>query len=279
MHTQMTETNLPTIAQLLRACTLPALETRMLLCQVTGLSREQLITRRDHRPSAEQVAVFLHLGHERLHGRPMAYLLGRREFYGRVFSINEHVLIPRPETELLVDTVLDTLAGVETPTVLDLGTGSGAIAITLALEAPHAEVSASDISGDALKVANANATQLGAQVCFIESDWWSNLVQQRFDVIVSNPPYIAADDVHLQQGDLRFEPQGALTDFADGLSAYREIIAHAPTHLHAGGWLWLEHGYDQAAPVRALLEQAGFGKLQCKTDLTGHTRVSGGQYT
>ncbi len=273
----MTETNLPTISQLLQACTLPALETRMLLCHVTGLSREQLITRREHHPSAEQVAVFLHLGHERLHGRPMAYLLGTREFYGRPFRVNEQVLIPRPETELLVETVLDCLHGQATPAVLDLGTGSGAIAVTLALEAPHANVSASDVSPAALAVARDNAAQLNAAVTFIESDWWQALPPQRFDVIVSNPPYIAAGDPHLQQGDLRFEPPQALTDDADGLSAYREIIAHASGYLQAGGWLWLEHGYDQAAAVRELLEQAEFGRIESKCDLAGHVRVSGGQ--
>ncbi|TAK91578.1 MAG: peptide chain release factor N(5)-glutamine methyltransferase [Burkholderiaceae bacterium] len=273
----MNETNLPTIAQLLQACTLPALETRMLLCHVTGLSREQLITRREHRPSAEQVAVFLHLGHQRLHGRPMAYLLGTREFYGRPFRVNEQVLIPRPETELLVETVLDCLHGQEAPAVLDLGTGSGAIAVTLALEAPHANVSASDVSPAALAVARGNAAQLEAAVTFIESDWWQALPPQRFDVIVSNPPYIAASDPHLQQGDLRFEPPQALTDNADGLSAYREIIAQAGGYLQAGGWLWLEHGYDQADAVCALLEQAEFGRIGSKCDLAGHARVSGGQ--
>lgn len=272
-----TQILLPTIDQTLKACTLPALETRMLLCRATGLTREQLITRRERTLSAEQVAVFLHLAHARLHGQPMAYLLGQREFYGRVFKVNPAVLIPRPETELLVETVLDTLAQFKAPTLLDLGTGSGAIAISCALEAPHAQVSASDISLAALDTARVNAQQLAAQVIFIESDWWQNLKKKRFDVIVCNPPYIAADDLHLQQGDLRFEPQQALTDFADGLSAYRTIITQAPHQLNPHGWLWLEHGYDQATEIQRLLEQAGFQKLQCITDLGDHPRVSGGR--
>ena len=249
----------------------------MLLCQATGLTREQLITCHENILDAEQVAVFLHLAHARLQGQPMAYLLERREFYGRMFKVNPSVLIPRPETELLVETVLDALAQFEAPTLLDLGTGSGAIAITCALEAPHAKVSASDISTAALNIACFNAQQLAAPVTFVESDWWQQFEQQRFDVIVSNPPYIAAGDAHLQQGDLRFEPQHALTDFADGLAAYREIIAHAPHHLNPHGWLWLEHGYDQAEVIQHLLEQTGFEKLQCLTDLGGQPRVSGGQ--
>lgn len=269
--------HLPTIDQLLKACTLPALETRLLLCQATGWSREQLITRRERSLNAEQVAVFLHLAHARLHGQPIAYLLGQREFYGRRFTINDAVLIPRPETELLVETVLDTLARLKAPTLLDMGTGSGIIAITCALEAPHAQVSACDISRAALEAAQLNAQQLAAPITFIESDWWENLQQQRFDVIASNPPYIAANDPHLQQGDLRFEPAQALTDFADGLMAYRAIIAQAGAHLKPQGWLWLEHGYDQAHAIQTLLEQAGFQELQCKKDLAGHPRVSGGQ--
>lgn len=268
---------LPTIAQALKACNLPALETRLLLSHATGLPREKLVTHRERRLSAEQIAVFLHLVHARAHGQPMAYLLRQREFYGRNYKITPHVLIPRPETELLIDVILDTVPTFENMSILDLGTGSGVIAITLALEIFHAQVTATDINRDALNIAAENADIWKTTIRFLQSDWWQ-YIEQRFDLIVSNPPYIAVHDHHLQQGDLRFEPPSALTDFADGLSAYRTIIDQAPHYLHSQGWLWLEHGYDQATDIQRLLELAGFENIQTHRDLANHTRVSGGQF-
>ncbi|MBK6637201.1 MAG: peptide chain release factor N(5)-glutamine methyltransferase [Rhodocyclaceae bacterium] len=223
----------------------------------------------------------------RADGEPVAYVIGKREFYGRDFFVAPGVLIPRPETELLVDAVQsefpqvgagDTAIGEATAatTVLDLGTGSGCIAISIALEYPSTRVTAVDQSDFALAVTARNATTLGATVGLLESDWFSALAGARFDLIVSNPPYIRADDPHLCQGDLRHEPGSALASGDDGLSALRWIIGQAPEHLNPGGWLWLEHGYDQAEAVRALLRSAGFADVSSRRDLAGIERISGG---
>jgi release factor glutamine methyltransferase len=196
------------------------------------------------------------------------------------------VLIPRPETEILVEQALVRLSShfwPETPAdtrlcLLDMGTGSGAIATTLALERPTLAVTAIDRSTDALRIARRNASQLGAQVDWLESDWYSALGDRCFHAIVSNPPYVAHNDPHLAQGDLRFEPRVALTDESeDGLGAIRRIIDGAPAHLHSNGWLLLEHGYDQAAAVRGLLDAAGFGQVESVKDLAGIERVTLGQ--
>jgi release factor glutamine methyltransferase len=187
------------------------------------------------------------------------------------------VLIPRPDTELIVELALERLPA-NAPRLLDMGTGSGAIAVAVAYTRPDADVTALDVSPDALAVARSNAAANGARVRFVESSWFDALAAgETFDVIASNPPYIAAGDAHLAQGDLRFEPVGALTDHADGLSALRTIVAGSPRHLVPGGWLLLEHGYDQAAAVRALLLDAGFADVQSWQDLAGIERVSGGR--
>jgi release factor glutamine methyltransferase len=187
------------------------------------------------------------------------------------------VLIPRPETELLVEAALEWMAGFESLSVLDLGTGSGAIAISIALARPDAAVLATDRSMKALKVAAENAVRLGAQLHFAAGDWYGALTaQQKFDVIVSNPPYISRQDPHLEQGDLRFEPRLALTDEADGLDALRAIVAGAPAHLKPGGVLWVEHGWDQAQAVRGLLAEAGLRGVDSRRDLAGIERISGG---
>jgi release factor glutamine methyltransferase len=194
------------------------------------------------------------------------------------------VLIPRPETELLVDTALTAMEGIARPRVLDLGTGTGAIAVAIASTRPDTQVHALDRSPEALAVATRNAARLlernrpGGPVVLQQSDWYGSLDPAlRFDVIVSNPPYIASGDPHLSEGDLRFEPRGALTDEADGLSAIRAIVAGAPARLAANGVLWIEHGYDQAAPVRALLTAQGFAQVRSERDLAGIERISGGQ--
>ena len=217
-------------------------------------------------------------------GEPVAYITGTREFYGREFRVDPAVLIPRPETEHLIEQALARLPrpnGPENrarPRVLDLGTGSGAIAITLALERPPCQVTACDVSRAALIVAATNAERLGARVEFIESDWYAALNGHTFDLIVSNPPYVAAHDSHLSQGDLRFEPPGALTDrSADGLASIRKIAEGARKHLAPGGWLLFEHGYDQASAARDILLKAGFEHLICEKDLAGIPRVSGGR--
>ncbi|MEW6343514.1 MAG: peptide chain release factor N(5)-glutamine methyltransferase [Paraburkholderia sp.] len=273
-------------AALLRASPLPPLEARILLGHVLGWRRTELITRSDELLDAERVASFQALEARRVAGEPVAQLIGAREFFGLDFEVTPDVLIPRPETELLVETALAALEGIARPCVLDLGTGTGAIAVAIASARPDAQMWAVDRSGAALAVANRNATRLldatrpGGAVRLAQSDWYDALDSSlRFDVIVSNPPYIASGDPHLSEGDLRFEPRGALTDEADGLSAIRAIIAGAPARFTAsGGVLWLEHGYDQAAAVRALLEQAGFTAVRSECDLAGIERISGGAW-
>lgn len=211
----------------------------------------------------------------RLAGEPVAYLTGRREFYGRTFEVGPAVLIPRPETEHLVELALERLPPGEAASVLDLGTGSGCIAITLALEQPLARVTAVDRSSAALAVARRNADILNATVEFLDSDWFAALGGRRFDLIVANPPYVASGDPHLSQGDLRFEPAAALAAGADGLADLRTLAAAAPAHLVARGWLLLEHGWDQAEAVRALLHAAGFANPATWQDLAGQPRISG----
>lgn len=242
-------------------------------------------------------------------GRPIAYILGTREFYGRDFLVNPSVLIPRPETELLVEQALERLSGQKWlgkpvfPSVLDMGTGSGAIAVTLAMECPNCKIVALDKSAAALRVAQENARKhfaenadvyslqqrkkviegassliAHAQIEFIESNWFDSINGRHFNMIISNPPYIAGEDSHLTSGDLRFEPAVALTDESvDGLASIRSIVAGAHDHLSPDGWLLFEHGYDQAAAVRDLLLKAGFQNLICQRDLAGIERVSGGQ--
>lgn len=214
-------------------------------------------------------------------GHPVAHLVEQREFYGRKFTITPDVLIPRPETETLVEAALSRSRGGGNPiSILDLGTGSGAIALTLACERPNARVTATDTSGTALDVARANAAALGCaeRIELVRGAWFEPLESRRFDLIVSNPPYVAAEDPHLAQGDLRFEPPSALTDgSADGLDAIRAIIGEAHSHLEPGAWLLLEHGYDQKEAVQALLESAGFVQRISIDDLAGIPRVAGGQ--
>ncbi|NVD70629.1 peptide chain release factor N(5)-glutamine methyltransferase [Duganella sp. BJB1802] len=253
---------------------LDPLDNRVLLCHALGLSRVSLITQSERELDAEQAARFAALVQRRLAGEPVAYIVGQREFFGLPFEVNGAVLIPRPDTELLVELTLDRLP--PQGRVLDMGTGSGAIAVALAHTRRDAAVTALDVSPDALAVARRNAAANGAQVNFLQSDWYTALQgQPPFDVIASNPPYIASGDRHLSEGDLRYEPPGALTDHADGLSALRIIVAGAAEHLKPQGWLLMEHGYDQAAAVRQLLTDQGYSEVQSWTDLAGIERVTG----
>jgi release factor glutamine methyltransferase len=258
------------------ALPLDPLENRILLCHATGLSRVQLITQAERPLNAGEAARLAQLVRRRLDGEPIAYLVGKREFFGLDFQVNEAVLIPRPDTELIVELAIERLPA--NGRLLDMGTGSGAIAVSVAHARPDAQVTALDVSSAALDVAQANASANGARVRFLQSDWFAALgSNERFELIASNPPYIAAGDAHLSQGDLRFEPAGALTDHLDGLSALRSIIHGAPACLVPGAWLLLEHGYDQAEAVRALLEQQGYTDVQSWRDLGGIERVSGGR--
>jgi release factor glutamine methyltransferase len=266
------------IASVQATLPLDPLENRILLCHATGLSRVQLITQGDRPLTPDEAQRLDALVARRLDGEPIAYIVGKREFFGLDFNVGPAVLIPRPDTELIVELALERLPQGHAR-LLDMGTGSGAIAVAVAHTRPDADVSALDVSPDALAVAQANAAANGARVRFLHSSWFDALAAgETFDVIASNPPYIAAGDAHLAQGDLRFEPVGALTDHADGLSALRIIIEGSPRHLVAGGWLLLEHGYDQAAAVRTLLADGGFSDVRSWQDLAGIERVSGGRF-
>ncbi|MES2538084.1 MAG: peptide chain release factor N(5)-glutamine methyltransferase [Pseudomonadota bacterium] len=262
------------IASIVKQPPIDPLDARILLSAALKLSRVQLITRSEHTLTADEARRLSALFERRVNGEPIAYIVGEREFYGLAFHVTPAVLIPRPETELLVELALERLP--QNGRVLDMGTGSGAIAVALAHSRPDASVTALDVSPAALAIARQNATAHGARVVFMQSDWYGALHEQRFDLILSNPPYIVAGDRHLSQGDLRFEPVGALTDHADGLSALRTIIAGASRHLAPGGWLLMEHGFDQAAAVRRLLEAHAFCEMQSWRDLAGIERASGG---
>jgi release factor glutamine methyltransferase len=225
--------------------------------------------------SPEALQVLGALTIRRLQGEPLAYLTGHKEFYGLNLRVDKRVLVPRPDTETLVDWALDVLKPMQAASVIDLGTGSGAIALALKATRPDLQVSALDYSEDALIVARANAERLKLDVQFLQGAWLS-CVQDRFNAIVSNPPYIAAQDEHLAA--LTHEPLQALASGDDGLDDIRHIITQAPAHLLSGGWLLLEHGYDQAAQVRDLLNASGFESVQSRRDLSDTERCSGGRW-
>ena len=254
----------------------------MLLALATGRSQEWLVA---HGPEVAGSTVadrFLELVERRMKGEPMAYLTGVREFYGRPFALSTAVLIPRPETELLVDVALELLKDVRSPCLLDLGTGTGILAVSLALERPDATVFASDLSPQALKVAGGNAAALGADpINFLCGDWWHALGDEErpFDLVVANPPYVAIGDRHLEEGDLRFEPGLALVGGCDGLTALRRIIAGAPARLGHGAWLVVEHGLEQGAFCRQLMAASGFDCVVTRRDLEHRERVTFGRMT
>ena len=267
-----------TIHNWIKQSPLPRLESRMLLQAVLGLSSAQIVTHSEDKLSNDALNRLNALQCRRLNGEPMAYILGEREFYGRVFCVDKSVLIPRPETELLLETALFRLP--ETPAIVwDLGCGSGILAISLKLQRPDCTVWASDISDNALKIAQKNAQRLKAEIEWTSGDWYQcrRLPEKNsVDMMMSNPPYIAVNDQHLTQGDLRFEPQNALTDFADGLRHYQMLVNGARQFLKSGGEIWLEHGFNQAADIRAILAKAGFDAIQTQQDLAGLDRVTGG---
>jgi len=251
------------------------LEVRLLLEHVSGCRYADLLTSPEKMLAPPAQHVFDALLARRVTGEPLAYLLGEAAFRGRVFQVSPAVLIPRPETDVLIELALEKLQGMSAPRVLDLGTGSGIVAISLALECPSASVVAIDLSADALIVARNNAGRLGAHVDCRQGDWFLPVAGERFDIIVSNPPYVADGDPHLALNGLPFEPQMALTDGADGLACIRHIVATAVEHLKPGGWLFFEHGYDQGDASRNLLAAAGFKAAVTFPDLAGIDRVSG----
>lgn len=273
------------VAELLReaAARLPGEEARheveQLLIHVLGVERAWLFAHATDEVDTEAMARFEVLLARRAEGHPLAYLTGRRGFWTLDLQVNTATLIPRPETELLVEQALARLPADDMVRVADMGTGSGAVALSIASERPLATVMATDVLGPALAVAVKNAQAHGLEnVWFRRGHWYAALGSDRFDMIVSNPPYIAAGDPHLVEGDLRFEPPPALASGADGLDAIREIVAGAHEHLVPGGWLLMEHGWDQGDAIRALLEQAGFVEAQTVQDLEQRDRVTLGRW-
>jgi len=262
------------IDQCLSHCPLPALEARALLAHISGLSREALIAFPERTLSSADAHRFEHAVQRRVSGEPLAYIVGGKEFYGRWFQVDPRVLIPRPETEHLIEAALKKLPQTAPARILDLGTGSGCIAITLALERPQAQVLAADTSSDALCIARMNAERLGADIQCVHSDWFEHITGT-YDLIAANPPYIAPSDPHLTA--LTHEPQLALTDGADGLNCLKTITQAAPRFLKPGGWLVVEHGYDQGPAVRALYARAALTQIQTVRDLAGQERVCMGQ--
>jgi release factor glutamine methyltransferase len=251
---------------------LDAREARLLLAAATGFSEASVLAHPERALPAEAEAKFRDFAARRARGEPIAYLLGEKEFYGLPLAVNPAVLIPRPETELLVERALAHRPS----SILDLGTGSGAIALAVKRHLAAARVVAVEADLSALLVAKRNAAKLGLEVDFRHGRWFAPVAGERYDLVVSNPPYVAAGDAHLSQGDLRFEPKSALVSGPDGLDALREITRGAPAHLNPGGWLLVEHGFGQDKAVRELLQEAGFGEIMTWPDLAGIARISGG---
>ena len=273
--------SLPTLTQALAAAAtlgVERLDAQMLLLHALGRAphdRAWLLIHDGDTLSPVGAENYRALCTRRAAGEPLAYLVGEKEFHGLTLQVDARVLVPRPDTETLVEWALEVLAPRLSPRVLDLGTGSGAIALALQQARPDARVDASDASADALAVAQANAQRLGLAVQFRQANWLDGAATG-YDTLVSNPPYIADGDSHLAA--LRHEPLRALTSGADGLNDLRQLVQHTPAHLVADGWLLLEHGHDQAEAVCALLRQRGFADVQCKQDLAGIARCSGGRW-
>ena len=270
-----------TLAQALARATalgLARLDAQLLLLHASGRRQDErawLLAHDQDALSPPQTQAYEALCARRLGGEPLAYLVGEKEFFGLMLAVDDRVLVPRPDTETLVEWALQVLASREAPTVIDLGTGSGAIALALKHQRADARIEAVDRSEAALAVARANGERLGLAVAWRSGDWLAG-ADRSYDLVVSNPPYIRADDPHLRA--LTHEPLAALTAGDDGLHDLRAIVAAAPDHLAPGGWLLLEHGWDQAEPVRALLAAAGFDEVGSRQDLAGIARCSGGRW-
>jgi release factor glutamine methyltransferase len=256
------------------------LDAELLLCEALVRPRSYLYTWPEHELGEVEQQALEVLVQRRLRGEPIAHILGRREFWSLELAVSTDTLIPRPETELLVEAALERIPLEAEWHVADLGTGSGAIALAIASERPRCRITAVERSAGALAVAQENASRLGiANIEFLQGDWFAPLAGRRFEMILSNPPYIPDSDPHLSQGDVRFEPLTALASGADGLDDIRRLVAGAPDFLSPPAWLLLEHGYDQGAAVTGLLRQAGFVEVEDLADLQGHGRVAAGRWT
>jgi release factor glutamine methyltransferase len=267
-----------TISHALASSGLIPFEAKILLAHVLGCERAWIAAHGDAQLTREEATRFEALARRRREGEPVAYLTGRREFFGLELEITRDVLIPRPETELLVEKALSWIPAESAAAVLDLGCGSGAVALAIAHERPRARALGADVAPAAVELARRNAERLAiANALFIEADWFAGVPGQAFEVIVANPPYIAEDDPHLGRGDLRFEPRAALSPGGDALASIRAIIAGAQDYLGAGGVLALEHGHDQAPAVQELLVDAGFVDASSARDLAGIFRVTWGR--
>jgi release factor glutamine methyltransferase len=267
-----------TVSAALAMSGLVPLEARILLAHVVTRDRAWLAAHGDAELTVQEAKAFEALARRRHNGEPVSYLTGRREFYGLDLEITPDVLIPRPETELLVDLALMRIGKADSAHVLDLGSGSGAVALAIAYMRPAANVLGTDISPTAIALAQRNAERLHiSNTDFIESDWFERVPPVKFELIVANPPYVADEDPQLAEGDLRFEPPAALRSGADGLEAIRSIVAKACEHLASPGWLLVEQGYDQADAVQTLMRDAGFAEVQSQRDLAGIPRVTFGR--
>jgi release factor glutamine methyltransferase len=262
-----------TIGSLLRESGLPRSEAELLLREVLASERVLLLAHEERAVDPREARAVRDCFARRRSGEPVAYITGRREFYGLELRVTSDVLIPRPETELLVDLALERIPAGSSDRVLELGTGSGAIAIALAALRPEASIIATDVSRDALDLARRNAIRHAVDIDFVESDWFDSLGEGPFDLVVSNPPYVEAGDPHLERGDVRFEPRRALVGGADGLACIRDIAAGARQRLRPGGRLLLEHGYDQETRCVALLRDLGYAEVADSQDLAGVPRA------
>ncbi len=254
------------------------LDAEILLCNVTGFDRCRLYTCPEETIPTDKASAYKALVNERNTGQPIAYLTGTKEFWSIELHVNQHTLIPRPETECLVEVALEHIPLNKSWQIADLGTGCGAIAIAIAKERTECQITATDISHDALVIAKSNARQLGLEhILFIKSDWYSE-IKDTFDLIISNPPYVREDDEHLFHGDIRHEPMLALSGGNDGLQSLRQIIRTAPACLTQGGWLFVEHGYNQGEDVRSIFAEHRFSDIRTRADYAGHERVSYGRF-
>jgi release factor glutamine methyltransferase len=255
-----------------------ALDAEVLLCLALDKPRSYLRAWPDRKPEPDQILHFQALLRQRRQGAPIAYLTGRREFWSRDFQVSPDVLIPRPETELLIEISLSLLPKAQPARLIDLGTGSGILAITLAMELPEAEVTATDLSLAALNIAKRNAAAHRADhIRFLLSDWFASVPPATFDLVISNPPYIAENDSHLKQGDVRFEPKTALTAPNQGLADIQTIAGEARRYLKTGGHLLIEHGYDQELAVQSIFRNLGYDNVQTHKDLSGQPRATYGK--